>query len=128
MKIPSKELVKRIIGQRLKDRGVVRSQEELGEVVGKELEKVDDSFRISPERARRIALEIPEVEVTVETRKSESERPGDCPVCGEKLEALYAKNLDGKRTEVGFRCESCGYHGDVEEFMPMRYEFKSIKG
>lgn len=127
MKIPNSELVKRIIDQKLKEKGLIRTQEELGKTVEEELKKIDDSFQISPERSRRIALEVPGVEVVVETRKSEGKRPDICPVCGEKLDALYAKNLKGERTQVGFRCSSCQYHGDVEEFIPMRYEFKSIK-
>jgi DNA-directed RNA polymerase subunit M/transcription elongation factor TFIIS len=128
MKIPNSELVKRIIRQQLKRRGTVNSQERLGEIVRGELEKIDESFQISPERARRIALEIPQVEVTVETRKTEGEKPENCPACGGELTGLYAKNLKDKKTEVGFRCDNCGYHGDIEAFMPMRYTFKLIRG
>ncbi len=128
MKIPDKELVKRIIKQKLKECGVIRSQEKLGKIVGNELKEVDSSFSITPERTRRIALEIPDIEIKVKTRKSDVERPEKCPVCDDELKALYAKNLDNKKTEVGFRCEKCSYHGDIEEFMPMRYEFKKTKG
>jgi len=128
MKIPNPELVERIISQKLKERGTVRSQQELGKIVEKELKEIDDSFQISPERTRRIALHIPKVEVTVETRKSSTEKPEHCPVCGEELKSLYAKNLEGEETEVGFQCENCSYHGDVETFMPMRYKFRSTKG
>ncbi|MFP4115900.1 MAG: hypothetical protein ACLFTQ_01705 [Candidatus Aenigmatarchaeota archaeon] len=127
MKIPNPELVKRIIRQKLKERGVVRSQEELGKLVDEELQRIDDSFQISPERTRRIALELSNVEVTVKTRKSREKRPEECPACGGELRGLYAKNLEGERTEVGFRCENCGYHGDVEAFIPMRYEFRLTK-
>ncbi len=127
MKIPNEELVGRIIKQKLKKKGVVRSQEELGNIVEEELKEIDSSFQISPERTRRIALNVQRVDVTVETRKSEVDRPSKCPVCEENLKGLYAKNLDGERTQVGFRCDNCGYHGDVEEFMPMRYEFQLIK-
>lgn len=127
MKIPDSELVGRIIRQKLKEGGVIRSQEELGKIVEKELKDIDSSFQISPERTRRVALDVSGVDVTVETRKSPSEKPEECPVCDEKLKGLYAKNLDGDKTQVGFRCVNCGYHGDVEEFMPMRYEFKLIK-
>ncbi|MFP4116666.1 MAG: hypothetical protein ACLFQ8_00075 [Candidatus Aenigmatarchaeota archaeon] len=127
IKIPNEELVERIIKQKLKEKGVVRSQEELGEIVEKELKEIDDSFQISPERTRRIALNVSGVDVTVETKRSGASKPEKCPVCNEELKGLYAKNLEGERTQVGFRCDNCGYHGDVEEFMPMRYEFKLIK-
>ncbi len=123
MKIPNSELVGRIIREKLKETGVVRSQQELGSIVQKELEKVDSSFHITPERARRIAIEVPDVKVTIETRKSESDKPEKCPACNGDLKTLYAKNLDEEKIQVGFMCEGCGYHGDVEEFMPMRYIF-----
>lgn len=128
MKIPNSEFVKRVIKQVLKKRGFVRSQEELGEIVEDELKRIDKNFQISGKRTRRMALEIPNVEVTVETRESEAEKPERCPACSEELKPLYAKNLKGKETQVGFRCENCGYRGDVEAFMPMRYEFRLIKG
>lgn len=127
MKIPDRELVKRIIREKLKERGIVRSQEELCKTVEGELKDIDSSFQISPERTRRVALSVSGVDVTVETRQSVSEKPDSCPVCKERLKGLYAKNLEGDETQVGFRCENCGYHGDVDEFMPMRYEFKLIK-
>lgn len=128
MKIPNSELVKRVIKQVLKKRGFVKSQEELGEVVEDELERIDEDFQISGRRTRRMALEIPHVEVTVETRESEAEKPERCPACGEELEPLHAKNLKGEKTQVGFRCENCGYRGDVDAFMPMRYKFEYVKG
>lgn len=128
MKIPNSELVKRVIRQVLKEEGIVRSQERLGELVEGELQRIDDEFQISGQRVRRIALEIPQAEISIETRKSEGERPEKCPVCGEQLTPLYAKNLEGEKTQVGFKCENCGYSGDVEAFTPMRYEFKYIKG
>lgn len=128
MKIPNSELVKRVIRQTLKERGFVRSQEELGELVESELQRIDDEFQISGKRSRRLALEIPDVEVTVKTRESEAPKPEECPACGEELNPLYAENLRGERTQVGFRCDNCGYRGDVEAFMPMRYEFRLVKG
>ncbi len=127
MKIPNSELVGRIIREKLKEVGVVRSQQELGRIVEGELKDIDSSFHISPERARRIALEVQDIDVTVETKKSASDKPNNCPVCNYDLEGLYAENLEGEKTRVGFRCNNCGYRGDVDEFMPMRYEFKIRK-
>jgi len=107
---------------------VARSQEKLGELVEIELKDIDRSFQISPERVRRIALEIPGIDVKVETRKSRGKRPDKCPVCSKELDSLYAENLDGERIQVGFKCSSCGYRGEIEEFDPMRYEFVLTKG
>lgn len=128
MKIPKKDLVGRIIKNILSKRGVIKTQEKLAEIVNKELEKVNKKFIISPSRARRIALDLEKVNVTVKTRRSgDGEKPEKCPACGSELKMLYAENLARERVQVGFECENCGYSGDVEAYVPMKYEFKLIR-
>ena len=126
-KIPDAELVKRVIYHTLRRVGVVHTQEELAQLVEAELKKLDKKYAISPQRVRRIALEIENLEVTVKTKRSKKEKPRTCPVCGEQLKPLYAKNLVGEKVAVGFKCPKCGYHGDDELFAPMQYEFKLLK-
>ncbi|MFB6088769.1 MAG: hypothetical protein ABEK36_03255 [Candidatus Aenigmatarchaeota archaeon] len=128
MKIPKKDLVGRIIKNVLSKRGVIETQEKLAEIVNKELEKVNKKFTISSPRTRRIALDLEKVNVTVKTRKSgDVGKPEKCPACGSDLKMLYAENLAGERVQVGFECENCGYSGDVEAYVPMKYDFRLIK-
>lgn len=122
MKIPETDLVKTIINKVLDRRGIVHSQEELAEEVTKDLKKYDKEYEISPNRARRMALET-DINIKVETRRSHKERPKHCPVCGKSLSGLYAKNLFNKRIQVGFKCK-CGYRADINAFIPKRYEFR----
>ena len=127
VKIPNSELVKRIIYYSMKKRGVVHSQDELAEIVKKELKKLNKKFTITPHRVRKIALQIKNIEITVKTKKSKNTLPKKCPVCGNKLKPIHAKNLLGKKITIGFHCKVCGYHADEKFFAPMKYEFKLLK-
>jgi len=126
-KIPNIELVKRIIYHTLKRCGVVHTQDELSELVLKELKKLNKKFTITPQRTRKIALQVDNIEITVKTKKSKKTKPKKCPVCGNKLTPIYAKNLLGEKIVVGFKCKVCHYHGDEKFFAPMKYEFKLLK-
>lgn len=125
--IPNSELVERIVYYAMKRRGIVHTQDELAEIVRKELKKLNKNFAITPRRVRKIALRIENMEVTIKTKKSRKARPKKCPVCGNKLIPIHAKNLLGKKIAVGFRCRACNYHADEKFFAPMKYEFRLIK-
>lgn len=126
-RIPKEDLVKRIIYQTLKRYGIIHTQEKLGEIVKKELKKINKKFTITPSRARRIAIQIEDVEIIVKTKKSKKDKPKDCPVCGNKLTHIHGKNLLDEKITVGFKCEVCHYQADEKFFAPMRYEFKLLK-
>jgi len=126
-KIPNSELVKRIIFYSLKKRGIIHTQDELAEIIKKELKKLNKKFTITPHRARKIALQIENVKIVVKTKKSMKTKPKKCPVCENKLKSIYAKNLLDKKVTVGFKCNVCEYHADERFFAPMKYEFKLLK-
>ena len=127
IKIPKEELVKRIIYQILRKYGIIHTQEELANLVKDELKKINKSFTITPNRVRRIAIQIEGIDITVKTKKSKKNKHKFCPVCGNKLTPIYGKNLLNEKIVVGFRCGICNYHGDEKFFAPMKYEFKLIK-
>ncbi|MCD6367851.1 MAG: hypothetical protein J7L45_02070 [Candidatus Aenigmarchaeota archaeon] len=127
IKIPKEDLVKRIIYQTLKKRGIVHTQEELANLVKDELKKINKNFTITPNRVRRIAIHVDGVEITVKTKKSNLGEPKRCPVCGNKLTPVYGKNLLGEKIVLGFKCNVCNYRGDEKFFAPMKYEFKLLK-
>lgn len=127
IKIPKEELVKRIIYQMLKKRGVVHTQDELSEIVKNELKKINKRFTITPNRVRKIAIQIEDVNITVKTKKSKRSKPKKCPVCGNKLTPIYGKNLLGEKIVIGFKCNVCHYRGDEKFFAPMKYEFELLK-
>lgn len=127
IKIPDSELVKRAIYQILREHGIVRTQEQLAEMVEGELKRLDDEYEISPERARRIALEVAGLELDIKKRKGDDERPEICPVCGAGLHEKVSNNLEGERVIVGVTCPQCDYDSDLKEFMPRQYDFRLVR-
>jgi transposase-like protein len=123
-KIPSKEMVANAIKKVLSSRKIVESQEELTSLVEKELQKINKDYVVGATRVKRIALEIPEIEVKAKTKKSLGLQKIDkCPICGSEVKEIKVKNLLGKDIVIGYKCSKCGYVSDLEAFLPMRYIF-----
>jgi len=114
------EEIKYILSTRFK----VESQHELTGLILKRLKKEDKSYTLSPTRVKRVALDIPEIEVKAKTKKNvKLQKITVCPVCESKIEPLKVKNLMKKDIIIGYRCTKCGYESDLEAFMPMKYIF-----
>ncbi|MEM5869944.1 MAG: hypothetical protein QXR09_02130 [Candidatus Aenigmatarchaeota archaeon] len=114
------EEIKQIVSKRLR----VESQEELAELVLKNLRKEDKSYTLSPIRVKRIALKIPEIEVKAKTKKTlKLPKIDKCPICESNIEPVKIKNLLNREIIIGYKCSSCGYQSDLEAFMPMKYIF-----
>ncbi len=118
----SDETIKSAIMSVMERRSFVKSQEELTSFVNAE---INDNFQ--PQKIRVLALEIPEIEVRVLTKKSNREKPTDCPSCGKRLKGLHAKNLLNQKVVVGLECLRCNYRGTLKSFAPFRYEFSLRK-
>ena len=123
-KIPSRdklsEAVKNVLFTHLK----VDTQEELARHALKILRKEDKDYTLSSIRAKRIALDIPEIEVKAKTKKTiKLQKIERCPICESDIEPLKVKNLLNKDIVIGYRCTDCAYESDLEAFMPMKYSF-----
>jgi predicted RNA-binding Zn-ribbon protein involved in translation (DUF1610 family) len=123
-KIPSEEKVKEVIKEILKSRLKVESQEELSRLALIQLKKENKNFTLSPTRAKRIALQIPEIEVKAKTKKMpKMQKIEKCPICGSSVQEIKVRNLLNRAIVVGYRCINCNYQSDLEAFMPMKYIF-----
>ena len=123
-KMPSRDKLVDIIKDILRTHLKIESQEELCRHTLKQLRKEDKNYILSPIRAKRIALEIPEVEVRAKTKRAiKLQKIDKCPVCESGIEPIKVKNLLNKNTTIGYRCTGCGYESDLEAFMPMKYIF-----
>lgn len=123
-KIPSKdkllEAVKKVLMTHLK----IDTQEELARHALRILRKEDKNYTLSPLRAKRIALDIPEIEVKAKTKKTVSmEKIEKCPICDSDIKPIKVKNLLNRMIVIGYRCTECAYESDLEAFMPMKYLF-----
>jgi transposase-like protein len=124
-KLPPKDKLIEIIKQVVSSRFKVESQEELYRLVLKQLKKIDKNYIISPIRAKRIALLIPEIEVKAKTKRTvRLQKITKCPICDSAIEPLKVKNLLNKDIVIGYRCTRCAYESDLEAFMPMKYYFR----
>jgi predicted RNA-binding Zn-ribbon protein involved in translation (DUF1610 family) len=123
-RIPPKQKVLTAIKKVLKRYLKIESQDRLADEVLRELRKEDKNYVITPTRVKRIALEIPEIEVKAKTKKSINlQKIEKCPICENEIVERKIKNLVGKEIIVGYKCTKCGYESDLEAFMPMKYEF-----
>lgn len=112
--------IKQVLSRRLR----VESQEELCELVLTKLKKEDKSYALTPQRVKRLALTLPEVEVKAKTKKMPKiEKIGKCPICGSLIVPLKGRNLLNKQILIGYKCVNCAYQCDLEAFMPMKYLF-----
>jgi len=123
-KIPAKEKLKEIVKEVIRSRLKVESQEELARLALRRLRKEDKSYTLSPTRAKRVALILPDVEVKAKTKKTiKLPKINKCPICDFSIESIKVKNLLNKEITVGYRCTDCAYESDLEAFMPMKYIF-----
>ncbi len=123
-KIPSKDKVSEAIKNILSTHLKVESQEELSRHALRLLKKEDKDYTLSPIRAKRIALDTPEIEVKAKTKKTvKLQNIENCPVCESGIMPVTVKNLLNKYISVGYRCSACSYQSDLEAFMPMKYAF-----
>jgi ribosomal protein L37AE/L43A len=120
MKIPKREVVKFVVKSAL-HRKSAGSQEQLVEMVNRELRKVDAEYSITGKRLREIVSGMREVVMTVNTRRGR--RPDRCPSCGSLLSKRFDRNLRGRNVLIGLRCRRCGYSGHDGRWTPGRYTF-----
>ncbi len=123
-KVAPTEKVKEILQQVLRSHLKIESQEELANHTLKILRKENENYSLSPTRAKRIALQIPEIEVKAKTKKTiRLQKIESCPICESSIQPITIKNLLDKEITIGHSCTSCGYESDLEAFMPMKYSF-----
>ncbi len=123
-KIPSKDKLSEAVINVLSTHIEIDTQEELARHVLKILRKEDKNYTLSPIRAKRIALDVPEIEVKAKTKKTvKLQKIEKCPICESDIKPMKVKNLLNKDITIGYRCTDCAYESDLEAFMPMKYEF-----
>ncbi len=100
----------------------VRSQNVLYELVLTELMCVDENFRVSNDRIRRIGLERGLFDLEIRYAHTNGTVPyTKCPVCRGKLESVRNRTLDWKTVELCRTCKRCGYSAKSDACRPARY-------
>ncbi len=122
-RLPDEDRLLEAIEEALIRHPIVDSQRALGEHVRRVLHEADPDLRASDARIRRLAVENDLVRVRVRTGTTNEPAREACPVCGEALEQVVNKTLDGGTTVVGTRCTGCPYETGHRHEVPLRYEF-----
>ncbi|MCS7123641.1 MAG: hypothetical protein RMJ17_03680 [Candidatus Aenigmarchaeota archaeon] len=123
-KIPKIEKVKEAIRRVIYSRLRVESLEELCNLVLRELKREDVNYRISPNRIKKVVLQMKEIKIEAKTKRLKNiEKIEKCPICKSNLIEIKTKNLLKKDIVIGYKCEKCGYKSDLKSFTPMEYIF-----
>jgi hypothetical protein len=100
----------------------VRSQNVLNELVLTELMCVDENFRVSGERIRKVGIERGLFDLEIRyAHKNGPPQYDRCPVCRGKLESVKNRTLDWKTVEISRDCKKCGYSAKSDATRPARY-------
>ena len=101
----------------------VVSQKTMAELVLKELEKDGETYRVSGERIRRLAVNRNMATLIIDYAERDGEIPEVCPVCRNELTSVKNSTLDGGVVEVMRKCTSCPYSVGSVNHIPGRYTF-----
>ncbi len=121
-RIPKDDDIAKAIDNCLSRSPRVRSLTVLNDLVLTELLCVDESFRVSGERIRRVGIErgLFDLEITY-ARTEKPVRYTRCPVCRGELESTKNRTLDWKTVELSRECRRCGYSAKNDANRPARY-------
>ena len=124
-RIPSEERLSDAIFTVMYRNTQVRSQAELAKLVRKELAKDDDTYRVSEERIRMLAIKRNLVTISIEYngKGSKTALPDTCPVCKNPMVSIMNRTLDGESKELKRKCSACPYTVGSRKNVPGRYVF-----
>ncbi len=127
-KIPNDEMIVLAIRDVIVRHRTVHSQKKLKELVEEELENThDDDYRVSGERARRLAIHSGLIRIDIHCKEMESDEDevytGHCPVCGDILHSSKNMTIFGGTVILGHQCETCSYWTGMKKRVPTRYIF-----
>ena len=127
-KIPGEDVVSSAIISVMNRNPHIETQKEFLRLVRKELSKVDEEYRVSGERIRRIGVERGIVKITIEYRESDiADLPHICPVCKNAMSPVMNRSLEGEYVEIKRKCTVCPYTMGKKVLLPGRYVFSRSK-
>ena len=127
-KVPDEEVVSEAIKAVMTRNPHVETQTEFLRLVRKELGKVDQGYRVSGERVRKIGLDNNLIKITIEYRDSDiKELPHICPVCKNAMSPMMNRSLEGEYVEIKRKCTVCSYAIGKTVLIPGKYVFSRVK-
>jgi hypothetical protein len=127
-KIPDEDVVSFAIISVMNRTPHIETQKEFLRLVRKELSKLDNEYRVSGERIRRIGVEKGIVKISIEYRESDiPDLPHTCPVCKNAMSPVMNRSLEGEYVEIKRKCTVCPYSIGKKVLLPGRYVFSRVK-
>jgi len=127
-KVPDEDVVSEAIKAVMNRNPHVETQNEFLRLVRKELYKVDEGFRISGERVRKIGLDNNLIKITIEYRDSDvKDLPHICPVCKNAMSPTMNRSLEGEYVEIKRKCTVCSYAIGKTVLIPGKYVFSRVR-
>jgi len=127
-KVPDEETISSAIISVMNRNPHIETQNEFLRLVRKELSRLDEGYRVSGERVRRIGLEKGIIKISIEYRESDIEDlPHICPVCRNAMSPVMNRSLDGEYVEIKRKCTVCPYAVGKTVLIPGRYVFSKAK-
>ncbi|AIZ56976.1 hypothetical protein Mpt1_c11100 [Candidatus Methanoplasma termitum] len=127
-KVPDEEVVSQAINKVMTKNNHIETQTEFLRLVRKELSKLDEDYRVSGERIRRIGLDNNLIKITIEYRESDiKDLPHICPVCRNAMSPVMNRSLEGEYVEIKRKCSVCPYTIGKTVLVPGRYVFSRAK-
>lgn len=120
-KLPKRDVIFFVVKEVMQKHKKIDSQEDFTMLVNASLKRVDPRLTISPRRLRLLSLGIPNLKLTIETKKGKLRKR--CPSCSRNLRKVYTKNLKGRKLLYKLVCSRCGYSGKDGKWTPKRYTF-----
>ena len=121
-RIPRDDDVSKAIDNCLTRSPRVRSLKVLTDLVQTELMCIDEGYRVSGERIRRVGIKKRLFDLEIRYAHTNRTIPYErCPVCRNKLESVRNRTLDWKTVELSRDCKVCGYSAKADAGRPARY-------
>jgi len=100
----------------------IRSQSVLNNLVQTELMCVDETFRVSGGRIRKVGIKNGLFDLEIRYARIHGIAPYKrCPVCGGDLKTVQNRTLEGGTVEMARSCKNCGYYANTDAVRPARY-------
>ncbi len=126
--IPSDEQIISALRRVMKKAHIVQTQRHLKDLVLNELQKENQSFRLTPQRLRILALNSSFVKVEIHSREGNPKKSlHRCPVCQHRLKQVKNLTIWGGIVTIELQCPHCGYWTGKKKRIPTRYIFQYKK-
>ena len=122
--IPSDKQLTEILLKVLKKAHSIQFQSRLQHLIMGELKTKDKTYRVGPQRLRKLAIKNPHITIEIHSREGDPDKIlKGCPVCDHRLKHVKNLTIWGGVVTIELQCPNCGYWTGKKKRVPTRYIF-----